>query len=1073
MARKRKCILRVLLGAIILSFVAGVVSLPAQGALPDPKTHLKHYPLLDDYFTFGVYNVGTNGYYLPWMKEHLGLTAPELFDLQVRVVAANGINTIISDARTGHALAATREYGVGFLAEMLYWYNMPFEECKRNWVEYVKQTKDAPNILGWYVYDEPLGGEDMILKYIELKNALYAADKAHPAVEITSGVHPALARHMEYYMWDDYPFWAMAFSGGNIRELRENARRASASAPFINVAVIQGAHEGTYPLSPVEVRAQTYIVLANGANGVMYYHGGFRHPAWRKWTPEDKYCGIGSIRHSTLSPVFGYETDRLKEIGRLGGFLVPVGYLLVGAEFVPRTESECVVKCRSVSTHKSEADANGVYRHLPRDIPAVEVGVWRKGDARVLIPYSNNRDMPEKASVRMLNIPNGAKLYNLWTLKEVALRNGSFEVELDNGDGRFYLLATPGVFQREKLKILKRKSEMESRRLKIRMDLARPCGLLDLRPVDALVAEARRSGESGDYEKAVPLMQRAVKSFHSAQKASAGYALVSDSIELCRRTLFEMDEWLGYRVPMLLAVDQRNGADKSRYDAPLGTGLPKLESILAGIREENAKFLPIMKAFETGEMAGIKEKVQDLARRLQALRARLENYRAENGPNVRLGFLALTHGDEPLFDKDAWAFIRLTLPRVEKVCLTEDGSFTDADGKLVNLRDYDALWLHYVTPAGQGFLDKGRKIAVPQALLEGKTIDAFKAYLAAGRGMLLSGLATAYVDDLGLESIEPNVIELNAKGFMGELISRAAAIYSQLHGFSAVKAQAVHPVFRGLQTDGQFFRGESPGYRRNRASWEFPAIPERGNVLACFDARCSAVPRKRYLDLVEFPAGKGRVLACGLPSMVFDTYFNHRGGRYDRFKDLQTFVANMAGYLGDLERPSFVRQPLTGPFCHRDMAKTQTNPRLKWQVSSGSNGGGMYSTDRKLMWGTTENNAWTECQFGKPAVIDRVCVVSFWNGSQWDVAHLRLKVRDEKTGQFIDVVPEAVFDGTLVWETARFSFAPVRTSAIRLEDIRRAQPKPTTKDRTPPSPPIGIHNVVVFGEGRPIETRGK
>ena len=151
--------------------------------------------------------------------------------------------------------------------------------------------------------------------------------------------------------------------------------------------------------------------------------------------------------------------------------------------------------------------------------------------------------------------------------------------------------------------------------------------------------------------------------------------------------------------------------------------------------------------------------------------------------------------------------------------------------------------------------------------------------------MLLSGLATAYVDELGLESVEPNVVELNEKGFLGEVLGLASAVYAQSHGLSAVREQAAHPVFKGLKTDGMFFRCQSPGYRRNRASWEYPAVPKRGNVLACFEVRGSAVPQKRYLDLVEFPANKGRVLASGAPSMVFNMYFNTRDGRLERFKD--------------------------------------------------------------------------------------------------------------------------------------------------------------------------------------------
>ena len=63
--------------------------------------------------------------------------------------------------------------------------------------------------------------------------------------------------------------------------------------------------------------------------------------------------------------------------------------------------------------------------------------------------------------------------------------------------------------------------------------------------------------------------------------------------------------------------------------------------------------------------------------------------------------------------------------------------------------------------------------------------------------------------------------------------------------------------------------------------------------------------------------------------------------------------------------------------------------------------------------------------------------------------------------------PRAVFDGQLVWETARLSFRPVRTGAVRLENIRRGTPEATSKNRDPKPLPIGIFDVVVFGQGQP------
>jgi hypothetical protein len=122
----------------------------------------------------------------------------------------------------------------------------------------------------------------------------------------------------------------------------------------------------------------------------------------------------------------------------------------------------------------------------------------------------------------------------------------------------------------------------------------------------------------------------------------------------------------------------------------------------------------------------------------------------------------------------------------------------------------------------------------------------------------------------------------------------------------------------------------------------------------------------------------------------------------------------------------------------------------------------MYSQDHLLHWETEQDNAWTECDFGFPRLINKVCVISAWEMGRWDVAHLRLQVKDEKTGTFIDLDPPAVFDGRLVWETARFSFKPITTSAIRLVDIRRASKQSGIKIKEQVSPPIGIFDIVVY-----------
>ncbi len=249
-------------------------------------------------------------------------------------------------------------------------------------------------------------------------------------------------------------------------------------------------------------------------------------------------------------------------------------------------------------------------------------------------------------------------------------------------------------------------------------------------------------------------------------------------------------------------------------------------------------------------------------------------------------------------------------------------------------------------------------------------------------------------------------------------------------------------------------------------------VMQTGNVLAGLYAKRSTIPDKLFLDVVEFERGKGRVLACGLPTMIFEMNFSWRGNAYAYFKDMQRFISNMAAYLGDRDRPAFAPRPLKGPFFHKDVAKIEINPDLKWKVSGGSNGGAPYTLDLRNYWRGGKEPAWTECHFGKPLNISTVSVVSYYKGYTYEVTHFRVKVRDEKTGEFVDVEPEAVYDGKLcdagVGDKAqpygRFSFKPVKTSAVRIEELR-GRPAFVYKTNPFPALPVGIYNIVVLAEG--------
>ena len=76
------------------------------------------------------------------------------------------------------------------------------------------------------------------------------------------------------------------------------------------------------------------------------------------------------------------------------------------------------------------------------------------------------------------------RLYDLWTLNEIPLQSGSFNVRLKPGDGHLYLLGTPDEFGKEKQKLLQKKYEFEKRVLDARLEVAGGCGLVDVSQVN-------------------------------------------------------------------------------------------------------------------------------------------------------------------------------------------------------------------------------------------------------------------------------------------------------------------------------------------------------------------------------------------------------------------------------------------------------------------------------------------------------------------------------------------------------------------------------------------------------------
>jgi len=248
----------------------------------------------------------------------------------------------------------------------------------------------------------------------------------------------------------------------------------------------------------------------------------------------------------------------------------------------------------------------------------------------------------------------------------------------------------------------------------------------------------------------------------------------------------------------------------------------------------------------------------------------------------------------------------------------------------------------------------------------------------------------------------------------------------------------------------------------NRSSWRYPAIPKRGRILGGFTSILKAPPDKFHYDLVEFRSpGGGKLLACGLPIFDFDLRTDHRGGKYQGYRNMVRLMQNAAAYLAKETAPAKVAPGLDGPLCVVDLARKSANPALSWRVSSGKGAAALFGDERGLFvrWETRKMPAWVEIDLGREAVIDKVAVWTCWSSSGYaDIGRGALKVADAATGAFVDVSPPARVQGR-GYLGVTFRFKPVRTRKVRLEGLYG--------DEAEGKVPAGINSLMIYGTAKP------
>ena len=281
------------------------------------------------------------------------------------------------------------------------------------------------------------------------------------------------------------------------------------------------------------------------------------------------------------------------------------------------------------------------------------------------------------------------------------------------------------------------------------------------------------------------------------------------------------------------------------------------------------------------------------AQLLDSLRA----YRPDNLTPGRVAVIELLPDEKVPGDPDAHALakrLRWMFTDVVHLKALPDGRFINAASDAIDLVGHDLVWLHTSgrSPAAQVryYVSADLARAIPSA----HAVAQLRRFIDSGHGMVLSGLATCLVTDLGLESYPPNHRYWGSMLVPGRGLSRHRyPVPPEVKSLGLRRLVADHPLFAGLPADGfatmEFNSAElvteavwqrPPG---TPEAWRSPVWPQHGRVLAGYWSDRVKLA-ENYAAVVAYEANSGAklLLLGGAFDPRVSTNRPRRGAHYDQ-----------------------------------------------------------------------------------------------------------------------------------------------------------------------------------------------
>lgn len=461
--------------------------------------------------------------------------------------------------------------------------------------QYIPRFKDHPALLGYLLVDEPYPHQIPLL--VAIQREIEKVDPVHPVITSAQSPH-------QVYTWADsqnvifsgvYPYGAKKDYSQvwGLRSLLGEIRKNLFKGYFF--ACIQGFTRGNRNrVTRADYRLQAHVQLLAGVDGLKHYVY-FPHLYPVESEQSENYGFINFVE----GPYEG-ELDLWKEVERFGERFFPLRGILQRLEEIPAND-EIRVESEILDLHPVP---RRVIQWDMKELPDI-------GDVLFLLNMDATRERGGRLIFSQESL-KGDKVYDLFRLDEVPIRNGSIDLSIPPGDLLIYLIAEPLAFKNIQKEIEIRRLKEDLRILRLRMQ---PAGLKTLDGIFSNIENGLSKSEFTAEERAELL------SSFSAVRDRANRALLEDrAFQDFTRKLHEIEKALS-RIDATLKthkiVKERVSKKKAaKFGLEESVEWKSTSSQIEGVDKEfralAKRYLTLKTAYVTGHWRDLTEELETL-----------------------------------------------------------------------------------------------------------------------------------------------------------------------------------------------------------------------------------------------------------------------------------------------------------------------------------------------------------------------------------------------------------------------------------------------------------------------------